>query len=94
MNDLLSQLRAAVGATHVLTEGDLSAYEIDWRQRARGKALAVVRPGSTAEVAGVVVVGAQQNLERPAATHEARQVLGATGARNHAERWFELAEYR
>ena len=54
MNDLLSQLRAAVGATHVLTEGDLSAYEIDWRQRARGKALAVVRPGSTAEVAGVV----------------------------------------
>ncbi|MDO5288469.1 MAG: FAD-binding oxidoreductase [Pseudomonadota bacterium] len=51
---LLDDLRAAVGAAHVLTEGDLSAYEQDWRRRARGKALAVVRPGSTAEVAAVV----------------------------------------
>ena len=31
--------------------GDLSAWEVDWRKRCRGKALAVVRPGSTAEVA-------------------------------------------
>jgi FAD/FMN-containing dehydrogenase len=54
MNDLLSQLRAAVGAAHVLTEGDLEAYETDWRRRHRGKALAVVRPGSTEEVAAVV----------------------------------------
>ena len=51
---LLAQLRAAVGAAHVLTEGDLQAYEQDWRRRARGKALAVVRPASTAEVAAVV----------------------------------------
>lgn len=54
MNDLIQQLRAAVGATNVLTEGDLSAYEMDWRRRAQGKALAVVRPGSTEEVAAVV----------------------------------------
>jgi FAD/FMN-containing dehydrogenase len=54
MNELISQLRAAVGAANVLTGGDLSAYEMDWRQRARGKALAVVRPGSTEEVAAVV----------------------------------------
>ncbi|MCC2632945.1 MAG: FAD-binding oxidoreductase, partial [Ramlibacter sp.] len=39
---------------NVLTEGDLSAWELDWRKRSRGKALAVVRPGSTAEVAAVV----------------------------------------
>jgi FAD/FMN-containing dehydrogenase len=39
---------------NVLTEGDLGAYEQDWRKRRRGKALAVVRPGSTAEVAAVV----------------------------------------
>ena len=32
----------------------LSAFEIDWRKRCRGKALAVVRPGSTDEVAAVV----------------------------------------
>ncbi|HZN48290.1 MAG TPA: FAD-binding oxidoreductase, partial [Ramlibacter sp.] len=54
MKDLIPQLRSAVGAAHVLTEGDLSAYEMDWRRRSRGKALAVVRPGSTEEVAAVV----------------------------------------
>jgi FAD/FMN-containing dehydrogenase len=47
-------LRDAVGAGHVLVDGDLSAYELDWRRRWRGKALAVVRPGDTNEVALVV----------------------------------------
>lgn len=51
---VIADLRRAVGAAHVLTEGDLSAYEQDWRRRARGRALAVVRPGSTDEVAAVV----------------------------------------
>ncbi|KQP43174.1 FAD-binding oxidoreductase [Pseudorhodoferax sp. Leaf274] len=51
---LLDSLRAIVGAPHVLTEGDLSAWEQDWRKRARGKALAVVRPATTEQVAGVV----------------------------------------
>jgi FAD/FMN-containing dehydrogenase len=51
---LIDDLRAIVGATHVLTDGDLSAWEQDWRKRARGKALAVVRPGSTDEVARIV----------------------------------------
>ena len=55
MNDaLLAALRAAVGAAHVLTQGDLTAWELDWRKRWRGKALAVVRPGSSDEVAAVV----------------------------------------
>ncbi len=54
MNGLLETLRQAVGANHVLVDGDLTAWEQDWRKRARGKALAVVRPGSTAEVAQVV----------------------------------------
>jgi FAD/FMN-containing dehydrogenase len=52
--DLLIALRAALGDAHVLTEGDLSSYEQDWRKRVRGKALAVVRPGNTQEVAAVV----------------------------------------
>ena len=52
--ELIEQLRRTVGAQHVLTEGDLSAYEQDWRRRRIGKALAVVRPASTAEVAAVV----------------------------------------
>ena len=51
---LLDALRAAVGAPNVLTDGDLSACEQDWRRRWRGRALAVVRPGSTDETAAVV----------------------------------------
>ncbi|GAD24830.1 FAD-binding oxidoreductase [Acidovorax sp. MR-S7] len=51
---LVEQLRSIVGAAHVLSEGDLTAWEQDWRKRVMGKALAVVRPGSTAEVAAVV----------------------------------------
>jgi FAD/FMN-containing dehydrogenase len=54
MNDLISTLRTIVGADHVLTEGDLSQYEQDWRKRMHGKALAVVRPATTAQVAAVV----------------------------------------
>jgi len=54
MTALLDTLRKDVGAAHVLTDGDLSAYELDWRKRYRGKALAVARPGSTAEVSAVV----------------------------------------
>ncbi len=51
---LLDTLRQAVGTGHVLTGDGLIGYEQDWRQRARGRALAVVRPGSTDEVAAVV----------------------------------------
>lgn len=54
MNPIIEQLRAVVGAANVLADGDLTAWELDWRQRSRGKALAVVRPGSTGEVAAVV----------------------------------------
>jgi FAD/FMN-containing dehydrogenase len=58
MSALLERLRAICGPAHVLTHDDpatdLSAWEQDWRKRSRGRALAVVRPGSTAEVADVV----------------------------------------
>jgi FAD/FMN-containing dehydrogenase len=59
MSQLLQELQAAVGAAHVLVEGDRSAWEVDWRRRWHGKALAVVRPGTTAEVAAVVHLCAQ-----------------------------------
>ena len=52
--ELLESLRSITGAAHVLTEGDLTAWELDWRKRERGKALAVVRPSSTPEVAAIV----------------------------------------
>ena len=51
---LLDALRSAVGAAQVHTDGDLSGWELDWRKRFRGRALAVVRPADTAEVAAVV----------------------------------------
>ncbi len=55
---LIEQLRTTVGDAHVLTHddpaADLSAWENDWRKRAKGRALAIVRPGNTAEVAAVV----------------------------------------
>ena len=54
MSQLLDTLRQIVGAPNVLTEGDLSAWEQDWRRRSHGKSLAVVRPATTAEVAAVV----------------------------------------
>ena len=58
MSTLLSTLRLICGDSHVLTHDDpgtdLSAWELDWRKRIRGRALAVVRPGNTQEVADVV----------------------------------------
>jgi FAD/FMN-containing dehydrogenase len=59
---MIDALRAALGAAHVLTDGDLSAWEVDWRKRWRGRALAVVRPGSTAEVAAVLRLARQHHV--------------------------------
>ena len=55
MTDLLDHLRTAIGGDHVLTEdADTAAYVVDWTGVHTGRALAVVRPGSTDEVAAVV----------------------------------------
>ena len=66
MSTLITRLRQITGDAHVLTHddpgADLSAWEQDWRQRARGRALAVVRPGSTAEVAAVVQACAEAGV--------------------------------
>ena len=48
-------LPSVVGERHCLTDPDLRAsYETDWTRRWTGTALAVVRPGSTDEVAAVL----------------------------------------
>ena len=58
MTALLDDLRAIVGAAHVLVDDAgaeaLLDYERDWRKRYRGRSLCVVRPGSADEVAAVV----------------------------------------
>jgi FAD/FMN-containing dehydrogenase len=52
---LVEALRAVVGPDQVLTDPDVRAsYERDWTGRFAGATPAVVRPGSTAEVAEVV----------------------------------------
>jgi FAD/FMN-containing dehydrogenase len=51
---LLSDLQSLLGASHVLTGTDADTYVLDWRRRYRGAALAVIRPGSTGEVAAAV----------------------------------------
>ena len=60
--ELINHLRQLLGQAHVLCDGDLTAYEQDWRKRARGKALAVVRPGNTQQVAEVVKACAQAGV--------------------------------
>lgn len=48
-------LAGAVGPDHVLTDADQrAAYETDWTRRWHGRALAVVRPGTTDEVAAAL----------------------------------------
>lgn len=60
---VLAQLAAVVGADHVLTDPGLTeGYVTDWSGRWRGHATAVVRPGSTAEVAAVVRVCASAGV--------------------------------
>ncbi len=52
--NLPNQLCSLLGPAHVLTGADAEPSLVDWRGRYRGRALAVVRPGTTDEVAAVV----------------------------------------
>ena len=50
--DLLARLAAIVGETHVLsTEADMAPHLVEWRGLYRGRAQAVVKPGSTPRAA-------------------------------------------
>jgi D-lactate dehydrogenase (cytochrome) len=51
----IEELQSIVGADHVLTEADAVApFLVDWRRRYVGRALAVVLPATTEEVARIV----------------------------------------
>ncbi len=63
MDRLVTELAAAVGAEHVLTDPGLTAgYTTDWSRRYQGTAHGVARPGSTEEVAEVVRVCARHRV--------------------------------
>jgi FAD/FMN-containing dehydrogenase len=58
-----SALAAIVGSVHVVTDADARAsYEADWTGRFVGATPAVVRPGSTAEVAACLKVCAREGI--------------------------------
>src|SRR6188474_1043723 len=60
---LIDSLREIVGESHCLTDPGLRAsYETDWTRRYHGEALAVVRPGTTDEVARVLVACADAGV--------------------------------
>ena len=75
---LLPALRVIVGDSHVLIDGDLTGYELDWRKRERGKALAVVRPASTAQVAAVVKACAEAGVSIVPQGGNTGMVVGST----------------
>jgi FAD/FMN-containing dehydrogenase len=59
---LLIRLREQLGELAVLTGDGLQAHEVDWRGRWAGRALAVVQPRSTAEVAAALRLCAQAGV--------------------------------
>ncbi|MFA5520984.1 MAG: FAD-binding oxidoreductase [Castellaniella sp.] len=61
-DERLAALAAIVGRGHVLTGALAESSLVDWRDRFSGRALAVVRPGSTEEVARVVAWCAEQGV--------------------------------
>lgn len=61
--DLEARLRELVGPAQVVTDPDVvTPYAQDWTRRWQGKPLAVVRPGSTDEVAAVVAACAEAGV--------------------------------
>jgi FAD/FMN-containing dehydrogenase len=60
---LVTDLRDAVGGAHVLLDDDVRApFETDWTRRFSGTCAAVVRPGTTAEVAAVLAACARHGV--------------------------------
>ncbi|TAJ39641.1 MAG: FAD-binding oxidoreductase [Reyranella sp.] len=63
MSDFVDKLRALVGDKGLITDDAAKhPYLTDWRDNYLGTALAVVRPGSTEEVAGVVKLCAAEKV--------------------------------
>jgi FAD/FMN-containing dehydrogenase len=75
---LLTRMTKLVGAQHVLTGADAEPYLTDWRKRVRGRALAVVRPADTAQVAALVRLCAEAGAPIVPQGGNTGQVAGAT----------------
>src|SRR5580698_4848416 len=63
MTDFVEKLRSIVGDRGLITdEPGQHPYLTDWRENYLGKALAIVRPGNTEEVAAVVKLCAAEGV--------------------------------
>ena len=63
MQDFLQQLSGAIDQKYILTkEEDKAPYLTDWRKRFTGKALAVLLPGTSIEVAAIIQLCAQHQV--------------------------------
>ena len=60
--DLLNDLVAALGSGQVLTGSDRASYQSDWTGQYTSDPVAVVRPGSTAEVSMVMRIAARHGV--------------------------------
>lgn len=59
---IINELESLLGVGHVLTGEAAAPFLVDWRNRYQGRALAVVRPGTAEEVAGVVRACVNHNV--------------------------------
>jgi len=79
MNEpLLGALRRAVGEPHVLTGDDCAPFLTDWRKVATGRAIAVVRPGTTEQVCDLVRTCVEHGTPIVPQGGNTGQVAGAT----------------
>ncbi|MGZ5676110.1 MAG: FAD-binding oxidoreductase [Usitatibacter sp.] len=54
--DLILRLKAIVGERGLVSDAERAPYEVDWRGQYHGRAAAVVKPASTAEVSRVMAL--------------------------------------
>jgi FAD/FMN-containing dehydrogenase len=63
MQNFINELSAVLAKKYILTEdGEKAPYLTDWRKRYTGKALAVLLPGTSAEVADIVKLCSQHQV--------------------------------
>ncbi len=83
---LLTAIRAIVGDRGLLTaSSDTAAYAEDWRHLYQGRTSAVIRPGTTAELAAVVQLCAASNAPIVPQGGNTSMVGGAVPAEDGSE---------
>jgi len=89
----LGQLARVVGTRHVITDPDLTAAAaVDWTGRYHGRTPAVVRPGTTSEVAEVVACCADHGV--PLVPQGGNTGLVGGGVPLHGEIVLSLSRFR